>query len=422
MIKFLKLLKYERFQDDFVYKYIDYINKNPNYYFYLRHQDKHLSTKLGCFSVELYDVLDNCGFDRLIKAIHELKKDNQNYEVECNFRKSGIFKIQYIRPLEEHKVSYVVARVKFRNDNYIHNINILYTLLNNTEVVVQYEIELKKIFYKLVDYHDFIYNNIMRYSSGWYFHSYADKKFWEKATFPDILQLEEILWGDILQGIIYTLFYTNLGQEYKLPIVYNTTIKKYNYKVARRLKNPFLTTVFENDAGEVMWLQTFNHDRVELFYFSHGRVLKKSDIYRYFMDYGMEFYFFMFHYIEEGEIEKHVGRYFNSNSYKQISIKEQKWLMNKLRSIDDRKRIITLGKKYDLNRDDKWKCFVRGKNQEQAFVNFPERCEHFKEKYDRYLKYFSAVSGVHYNHIIFILTIAALIVSIISIIVAIVLQ
>lgn len=98
-----------------------------------------------------------------------------------------------------------------------------------------------------------------------------------------------------------------------------------------------------------------------------GNSYKPLSFINFISDYRMNLYYFLFDRIESYELNQKINKYFNE-SKNSISLKDYKWLINKIRSINDNKLHMNYEKTYrrELN---EWKVFYGGKERKLDFTD-----------------------------------------------------
>lgn len=414
-----KLLNYKKYQKQFCEQFIERCEHLPEYEFFLKHVQKKESLH-GCFvHVSLYDVLDNNGINRLIKKIYKLKENNK-YTVNTHYMKHTFKKVNYINSNITGTRTGRIAEIELKDDDWIKEIDIFYTYINASEAIIEYNFSFRKIISTYLQIHHFIIDSIFFVKKKWYFHTYADRNIIKNADYGELLRLEDIFFADILQGYICTLFYTKYGINYKLPVEYAIKIKKYNKKKAKKLRNLFLCECYQRGKEHIA-ISTLNYDRFELMHFETGKYLSRSFLLRYFSEFSTEIYFKAFKYIELTELEKHMRKYFNSRKTF-VSAKDIKWLVNKIRYIDEQEEKLqfVFNKKNYKHVDYLlgWNFCAQKEKQDEDFINYPNYSSWFLKLYKKNLEYLNSIASVQNNTVVIILTVLGLIATIIGIVIS----
>ena len=384
------------------------------YKYYLRHISKK-SLGYEFIHVSIYDVLDNRGMNKLIRSLTALKRKKQ-YKIDTHYFSYRFKELNYINSNIDRQSTGIVGEIKLLNDKWIDIIDISYTNLNNSQVIIQYNFRFKKIMSTLVDNHNFIMDNILHTKKEFYFHSYANKKIIKNAKYHDLLQLDYIFFGDILQDYICKLFYTNYGKKYKLPLEFAYRIKNFTKKKSKKLESSIWYESYSR-KNEHLLIDSIIFDRYEISYYIHDRFLPNTKMLKYFSEYSTEFYYKVFYNIEINELESHMRKYLNSKK-SFISSNDIKWLVNKIKYIKDQKDKITRSlssKNHDrINNLVGW----QNKKKKTELIKFPEYTDYFENLYKQNLEYLQAISSVQNDTLIIIISIITLIVSFSGIIIS----
>lgn len=414
----MRKLKFMIKKNVFVKKYQEFLKFSSEYEEFLLDQDRKDNYKSILWSVEIYDVLDNNDFAKVVRRLHALKKESSLYDVEVYYRKSILAKLKYAKVEIDHISTGLVGSIKFKNDNYIKKITISKTQINNNEIILCYSIYLRKLLKSYSELHTYIVDNFRIIKESNNFTWYIDDSLFENKRYNDILQLEYEWLRDWLQGTIEKLLYTKMGKKYKLPIVFNFNINSSDEKIISELKSPFLMTCFANEEDKkFLHIKSFpRYEGYQIYRYTIGKILKESNILKYFSRYGNEFYYYIFNNIEKAEIERRLGKYFTSLK-RRVDIKDQKWLINKIRALKERKVF-----EWNIEDSDTWIGYKNGEKTDEKLFDYPHKTKKYLEIYEQYLDYLRAISSLNYNSIVLWVAGLTLIVSIIGVILTIVLK
>ena len=412
-------LRYKQYQKRFCKQFIKRSKEVKGYEFFLRHCTKHDFLRTSFCNIAIYDVLDNDGFNRLVRSIYKLK-GSRAFAVNTHYIKHSFKKVDYINSNLSGTQVGSVAEVVFKKDKWIKRIDIYYTYVNASEVIVEYCFSFAKIIETYQQIHQFVIDSLPKVKKKYYFHSYADKKIVKTADNRELMKLDNIFFADILQGYICTLFYTKYGKEYKLPIEYAEKMKKYNREKAKKLNNVFLTECYQK-GKEHLLVSNLNYDRFEVTRLVPGKYLPRPFLLSAFTDFPSESYYKAFSIIESNELEKHMRKYLNSRK-SFISSKDIKWLVNKIRYIREKEDKIT----FELNEGKciknhgclGWTCYVNGKKTSEDFINYPTFTSKYRKLYEQNLEYLNAIASVQNNKIIIILTVIGILATILGILIS----
>lgn len=400
----------------FIKKYKNYIQQNSEYESFLEKADESNDLNSSLWCVEIYDVLNNSDFNKVVKRLYTMKKDTDAYKVSVSYRKSNFLKLQYARVEIDYTSTSLVGSVQFNNDNYIRDIRITKTQINNNEFILCYSFHLKKLLRSYKEIHRFILDNIQTIRKSRHCTFYINDDLFESKEHKEILRLEFQWLRDLFQGILEQLLYTNMGKMYRLPILFNYNLPTKDPTVISELKAPFLTTCYADEKEEqFLHIESFRrYEGCSINRFTFGKTLTESNFLKYFSSYGNEFYYYIFNTIEIAEIERRLGRYFTSLKRK-ISIQDHKWLINKIRALKERKIP-------SIDKSDVWINYVDGEKTKENFFNYPNSHKKYLEIYEQYLDYIRSINNLNYDIIILWVTGLTLATTIIGVILTIVLK
>jgi hypothetical protein len=412
MINVISRIKFNFKKNKFIKKYLNYLEeKTSDYIQFIKDSDEEEVNKIGLWCVEIYDVLDNKGFNKLVKRLFSLKNKTSEYEVDIIYRKRSFFQLQYTRVELDYTSIGLVGRIKFKSNQYIREITITKTQINNNEFILCYSIHFKKLILSYEDLHDYVLDNIKLIKKSKNCTWYVNDDIFEQKDNKQILRLEFEWLRDWLQGIIEQLLYSKYGRFYRIPILYNYNIFEKSEAAISELKTPFLVKCFSDEKNEeFLHIESFNrYEGCHIDRYTFGKSLTESRFLEYFSRYGNEFYYYLFNNIENAEIERRLGRYFTSLKRK-VDTKDQKWLINKIRALKERK--VSRPYKED---SDIWINYFEGKKTEEKFINYPYYQDKFLEIYEQYFDYIKSINSLSYDLIILWVSGLALIATLIGI-------
>lgn len=416
-----KMIKYKRYQKWFCKQYLKRAVALPNYDMFLKHCSKTDPLPSSFCNVALYDVIDNDGMNKLIKSIYKLKSHKKQYSVDTPYLYHRFKKLNYINSNLNGSITGRIAEIKLTSSKWIRSISIGFTYINSSQCLIEYIFGFKKVISTCTQIHNFVVDEIKQIRKEAYFHSYANKKIIKEARYKEIMELDNIFFADILQGYICSLFYTEFGKDYKLPIEYCLKLHKYNFKKRKKLRNPFLCESYENGRKQMI-ISTLKYDRFELFSYNTGKYLPSPSLLHYCSTFSTEIYYKAFFHIETAELERKMRKYLNSRK-RFISSKDIKWFINKIRYIKEQKSKI---EKVINNKDDiyyseffQWKSYYRGDAKEHGFINYPEYTDHFLIQYEQNLDYLNSIASVQNNLVIILVAVATLLATLAGIIITI---
>lgn len=410
-------LKIKILQILFCEKYIKKLESTPSYNYYLKYIGNKRKIICNFFIVSLFDLADNNGFNKLMRRIYRLKR-RKGVRVETSYIYRRFRKLNYISSNMVGSSVGHIATITFLDDKWLRSIEISYTYVNNSQAIVQYEFTFKKIMNTPRLIHEFVIDNIMYVKKEMYFFAYGKLSFLDRANNKELYRLDDVLFSDILQAYICTLFYTKYGKSYNLPIEYRCQLRNYNKRVVKRLRRSFLCAEYEKDKEHILVSST--GDRFECYHFFSGKRYPNSLLFRFFSDFSCEMYYSAFYRMEIQELENRMRKYLNS-SRSFVSSKDIKWLVNKKRYINEQKprieRVLGEENRQYISHLIDWKCFFRGKQQSRDFLNYPDQTDYFLKLYDENLSYLDSIANVQNNKVLIFVSVLTLLATLIGIII-----
>ena len=343
----------------------------------------------------------------LIRRIHELK-ENKKYSVRTHYLKPGRKELDYISGNFEGQSTFSIADVAVNGDKWISSIIISGTYSTNSEILIEYSFNLKKPIASYRAMHDFVYEHPIIHFNQYDFYSiYMHMK---DLRLHDYLEQEEKNFYDYFQETLCEDFYTEYGKKYPLPIEVCSHINKYSKKVERLLANSFLTTVYKCDNGFLLF--PFYENRFYAFNYYYGKLYAGSQLFSYFSEYSVEMYYKAFRKIEMSELEQKMRKYLNSRK-KAVSGKDMKWMINKLRGIEEKENSIKRNIEQKPDWKKKWQRFDLKTWIEEDIIS-QTNSSYFKDLYKRNLEYLQAISTTRDNKITYTITVISLIIALIG--------
>ena len=175
-------------------------------------------SKVSLFCITLYDSVNNCELNRLIKKIYKLRK-NKKFDVDIIYRKKGIKKLDYIKPEFDSTGHGSVAKIKLLDDDMLTSIKISWTQINNDEAVVEYVCYFKHSISNFCVIHDYFVDNYKQLKKIKYANFYFNIKFFQNDDIQNI-QVELEYFRVLIQRKISRLSYSHYLNKYLLPIKY----------------------------------------------------------------------------------------------------------------------------------------------------------------------------------------------------------
>lgn len=385
------------------------ITSEEKYGYFLKHYDKKDSLKTHIIQISVYDKLDNHGMNLLMRKIHKLKK-NRKYSVKAYYKKPGRKELDYVYGNLEEWSFFSIAEINLKIDKWLSQIDISGTNLTNSEILIHYNFHLEKAIntYKLM--HEFVSEHELHFAKYDFHFVFLRLK---DLSYTNYLEQEEHCFYDYFQDMLCELFHSELGKKYPLPMEVCCQLKKFNYKKERKLTHAFLTSTYKRD-NEYMQIQN-NGDRFYAFNYFYGRRYMGTHLFRLFSEFSVEMYYRAFRSIEMAELELKMRKYLNSRK-KSVSAKDIKWMINKLRGIEEKEGLLNQELKEETA--PKWKKFDQNKWTDENIINGNTVSSYFKELYKRNLDFLQAISTTRDNKIIYIITIISLIVALVGLLIS----
>jgi len=133
----------------------------------------------------------------------------------------------------------------------------------------------------------------------------------------------------------------------------------------------------------------------------------------------MNFYYLLFDNIESYVLNQKMNKYFNE-SKNNISSKDYKWLINKIRAINDNK-LLRNYEKTDKKELKEWKAFYCGKKTELAFSN-DSYIKKYETIYNECLEHLKIVYALQKENLIINITSFTLLATLIGIFITILIR
>lgn len=280
--------------------------------------------------VEVYDVLDNKQMNRLIRRIASL--DNKKFDVDLIYKKSRLKTRNYIRPQFDHRSTAILATIKQKNDNFMPEIGISWTQINNDEAVIEYRFSFGKVISsiddcksKVLDYWDLI----MAVESLPFYKSVDDFRSHDDENDEHIYRM----FLTIFQGFVNKHLYTNLGHKYQLPINV-LQLSKTSRHINELLRNEHLFARIYKKSRKKIYIIHSPIDEWMIRTLVIGKSYSREGLLGYFSEYGMNYYYYIFGKIEVSELSSKLTNYLNSGKTK-LSLKNRRWLFRKFRRVSE---------------------------------------------------------------------------------------
>ena len=379
------------------------------YLYFLKHYDKKDRLKTVVYQITVYDKLDNHGMNLLMRKIHKLKKI-KTYNVNAYYRKPGRKELDYVYGNLDGWSYFSIAEITPNTSKWLSRIDISGTNLTNSEILLQYTFHLKKPISSYKIMHQFVSEHELhftKYSFHFVFSRMSD------LNYANYLDQEEHCFYDYFQDLLCELFYSELGVKYPLPMEVCCQLRKYNNKIERILAHAILTSTYKRN-NEYILIKNYGDRFYALNYF-YGSHYTEKHLFKLFSEFSVEMYYKAFRSIENAELELKMRKYLNSRK-KSVSAKDMKWIINKLRGIEEKEGLLNRELKEKNNPE--WKKYDQKKWINEDIINGSTVSSHFKDLYKRNLDYLQAISTTRDNKIIYFITIISLIVAFVGLIIS----
>ena len=353
----------------FIDQLIDVLEKNKDYKAFVKTDKRYKemmerSDQLTIWGITFFDTYDNKGINKLVKGISKLNKGK--YDVDLTLIPKRFKDLNYLNLQYDHTSTASLAKVKLLDDMFIREITASFAQINNNQVVVEYNIYFNKIMNNKMLL-DFIKNN-KDILYGKNFVGYYDfDQITDPKNFDDIYWIFENLVKSAFQAKLLEVLKLNFGKKYKLPfcLIINYPEGLFSKEYFRDV---FLCETYEiNDGEQYLIIDETSQEGLGMELYFSGKSYKPLSFTQFISRYRMNFYYLLFDNIESYVLNQKMNKYFNE-SKNSISSKDYKWLINKIRAINDNKLLRNYEKIYKKELKE-WKAFYGGKKTELAFSN-----------------------------------------------------
>ena len=349
----------------FIDHIIDILEKNEDYKVFLKTDKSYKemveqNNQLTFRGITFFDTYDNKGMNKLVKGISKLDKDK--YNVDLTLRPKRFKDLNYLGLQYDYTSTTLLAKVKLLDDIFIREIMASFAQINNNQVVVVYQIYFNKIMNNKVLL-DFIKNNKDILYRKDFIGYYDLDRIIDSKNFSVIYRMFEELAKSAFQAKLSEAIELNFGKKYKLPSCSTINYPEGLYN-KKDFRDVFLSETYEiNNGEEYLIIDITSKEGLEMELYFSGNTYKPLPFTQFISRYRMNFYYLLFDKIESYVMNQKMNKYFNElkNS---ISSKDYKWLVNKIRAINDNKLL----RKYKKELKE-WKAFYGGKETELAFSN-----------------------------------------------------
>jgi len=144
----LEKTKYYKKRKIFIDQIIDVLEKNEGYKAFVKTDERYKemmerNDQLTIWGITFFDTYDNKGINKLVKGISKLNKGK--YDVDLTLRPKRFKDLNYLNLQYDHTSTASLAKIKLLDDIFIRDITASFAQINNTQVVVGYNIYFNKI-------------------------------------------------------------------------------------------------------------------------------------------------------------------------------------------------------------------------------------------------------------------------------------
>ncbi|MFP5180689.1 MULTISPECIES: hypothetical protein [Bacillus] len=416
MLKMLKKKKITKLQTKFLNKLFSIVDNNEEYLEFIKKKNQQLKNEefVHISKVQFYDVYDNTELNKLIRGIGNLNRCEYAVELFLNYKKKR--ELNYLKMQYDYTSISNIGVVTFKNDLFVDKVTLAFTQINNNEVVVEFCINFKKIM-NSDNWNEFIKDNKKSLNDKWFLGYFDIDKHVELKQFEFIHNSILNLRGTALQAKLADLLNLNLGRKYTLP-QYNAINFPEKHLNDETFKNVFLFQTIKIDRN-FMLVDLIRTEGLKLdFYYSNNYLFSPINILGLFATYRMDFYYFLFENIERHEINEIINKYF-LNTSKRIKYRDYKWLINKMRSLNDNKLLGNYSESSVLVKE--WKAYINGEETPLYFVS-GKYTEKYNIIYSESLDHIRMAYSIQKENLVIYLASGSLIASLIGVILTLILK
>lgn len=419
----LRNKQYKKLREKYIEQLIDTIEKSSEYQDYIEEDERYREyiegrNLLKTWGFTILDTYNNKDMNKLIKRFSKLNKEK--YQVDLQYRPKRIRDLNYFSLQYTGAGFSSLATIKFLDDKFIREIRSVFTQINNNQAVVEFDISFNKIMDNAM-FLEFIKENKERLFDkkfiGFYNMEREGKSFW----YSDIYRKFNELVGLAVQSKLMEIAELNFGMNYRLP-----SLRVINYPQDtfgdESFKDVFLCKTYEfNNGGREQYLITdvTSREGLEMELYFTGNSFSPLSFTNILSSYRMDFYYFLFDRIEEFELNQRMNKYFNESRDK-ISSKDYKWLVNKIRAINDNKIHMNYDKT-DKSEVKGWKAYYGGEETKLGFTE-QEGIKKYETIYTECLEYIKVLYSVGKENLIIHLASMTLIATVLGVAITILLS
>lgn len=410
----MRIRKHHKQRKNYVNQLIDIIDNSTEYQEYIKTNERYrnyieANALLKVLSFTTLDTYDNKAMNKLIKKFSKLNKEK--YQVDLSYRPKKLRDLNYFTLQYAGSSQSALAKIKFLDDKFIREVTTSFSQINNNQAVVEFEISFKKIMDDNM-FLEFIKDNKKGLYNKRFIGYYNLNNTKTKMGFSDIYRMFDELVGLTLQSKLTEIAELSYGLTYKLPSLKVIKYPGNNFNKGA-FRDVFLKETYEIRNGEQYLITDItSREGLEMELYFTGNAYSPLSLTSILSSYRMDFYYFLFDRIEEFELNKKMNKYFNGAKDK-ISSKDYKWLVNKIRAINDNKLHMSY-QKDDRSEVKEWRAFFGGEEKEIYFTN-NIYTEKYKTIYTECLDHIRVLYAVGKENLIINIALMTLVATIIGI-------
>ena len=400
--------QYKKQREKYINQLIDIIENSSEYQDYIKSDERYRKwieskASLKIWGFTLWDTYDNKTMNKLIKRLSKLNKEK--YDVDLSYRPKRIKDLNYFTLQYAGSGVSSLATIKFLDDKFIREVTTAFTQVNNNQAVVEFKISFNKIMDDTM-FLEFIKENKKDLFNKSFIGYYNLENTKTTIGYSEIYRMFDELVVLAVQSKLMEIAELNYGLIYKLPSlrVVNFPQNVYGNELFRDV---FLSKTYEIRNGEQYLIADMTgNEGLEMELYFTGNTYSPLTFTNILSSYRMDFYYFLFDRIEQFELNQKMNKYFNESKDK-ISSKDYKWLVNKIRSINDNKLHMNYDKS-DRGGLKDWKAYYGGEEIELGFTN-KEGIKKYETIYTECLEHIKILYSVGKENLIIKLALMTLI-------------
>lgn len=365
----MKKKKYYKKRKTFINQFINFLEYNEAYKSFKKtnEQNKKMNDEINAltyWSIIFFDVYNNKELNSLVKKISKL--DKHKYQVELTLIPKKSKDLNYLQLQYDYTSITSLVKVKLLDDQFIREITSSFTQINNNQVIVKYDLHFKNVI-KNENLIEFIKSNKKNLYEKNFIDYYDLDKIIESKSFSSIFRIFEKLLKSSFQAKLMEIASLNKGKKYNLPSCLVINYPKDLYSKVD-FQNAFLKDIYEINGGDQYLLSDVTtHEGLDMELYFSGTSYRSISFMNLISTYRMNFYYLLFSEIEKIEMNYKLNRYFNE-SKKNISSADYKWLINKIRAINENKLHTNYENSHKKNIID-WKLYYSGEEKKLDFID-----------------------------------------------------